>query len=155
MAQGNRDAAAEAFRRASELDPENPWPLNNLGYLYLVTGGQDEARAPLERAVEIDPEHATAWSNLALALEHAGELEHALHAARRAEALSPDSARRAATAERLAALAPPAAPSEAEVQHAARNSGETATAPEGEAAAESTGEAQVVAELEKPESSTR
>ena len=88
------------------MDPSNPWPLNNLGYAYLIAGDAELAAVELSQAVQIDPDFALAWHNLALAREKTGELDAASFAAKRAEDIDSESTTYRNTATRLMALAP-------------------------------------------------
>lgn len=57
---GNRTKAMAYYRKAIEVNSEDPWPHSNLGYdLYLI-GKYREAKMELERALEIKPDMSTA-----------------------------------------------------------------------------------------------
>ena len=56
--------AREHFRRALEIDPDNPRPHNNLGILSAEAGELDDAAAHFERALRSDPDYAQAHVNL-------------------------------------------------------------------------------------------
>ncbi len=78
---------AEAeFRRAIELDPDDPATLANLGALYGRAGRLNEAVEVLTRAVAKEPDNKEAWVNLGAAqgrLRHPREAIEALETARR------------------------------------------------------------------------
>jgi len=71
-ARANWAAAAEAFRRASAIEPANADYLNNLGYARLRHGGKEHLAAAadnLKRAYELSPGSAVIRNNLILAAQ--------------------------------------------------------------------------------------
>ena len=74
---GDMARAQTAYRRAAQIDPGFPDPLNNLGVLLREDGNLDEAITMLERAVKLDPRLSAARFNLALAYEEAGRRDDA------------------------------------------------------------------------------
>lgn len=86
---GNPEAALEAYRRALEIDPDNPTILNNLASLYRSLGREEEAAAALKAA---DLSGATPFVLIARGdLELAqGKTRKALRLYRRAHRMAPD-----------------------------------------------------------------
>jgi tetratricopeptide (TPR) repeat protein len=82
-------AAARAYRRALELDPEHAGAHVNLGRLLHGVGDAVGAAAHYRRAVVTTPGDAIAWFNLAVALEDLDRPEEALAAYRRALVADP------------------------------------------------------------------
>lgn len=70
-------AAAEIFRRASEVDPTNPYAHRMLGHASSVMGANDDALAALRRAAELSPTHAETHVLLGNLLFRMGQLEEA------------------------------------------------------------------------------
>jgi Tfp pilus assembly protein PilF len=70
--------AVEAYRRATEADPEFADAHCNLGSVYFNQDRRDLARECFERAVELRPGHVEANLNLGTLLEEGGEDESAL-----------------------------------------------------------------------------
>ena len=85
MAHEFRGAAAEAFARAEELEPnEGRWPYRRAWALFETEPAQ--ARTALERTLELLPEHAFAWELLGSTLWRLGDLDAAArHFARATE----------------------------------------------------------------------
>ena len=78
--------AEREFKRAIELDPDDPATLANIGALYGRAGRLEEAVTVLNRAVAKEPDNKEAWVNLGAAqgrLRHAREAIEALETARR------------------------------------------------------------------------
>lgn len=86
---GQIAVAEQAFRRASELDPEFPDAHNNLGNVLKDQGRLDEAAACYARALELKPDFAEAHNNLGNALRAQGRLDEAAASFARALALKP------------------------------------------------------------------
>ncbi len=77
---GDATAAADAFRRASELNPQNPYAFRMLGYSLMQPGGvQDysEALQSLQRSVELAPTNADGRMLLGNLLVGLGQLDQA------------------------------------------------------------------------------
>lgn len=60
VARRDFNAALAGYRRAIELDPENPESWYLLGLVYVSTDSLPQAAAALERALELDPGHSSA-----------------------------------------------------------------------------------------------
>jgi tetratricopeptide (TPR) repeat protein len=58
------DDAAIAFRRATELGPENVDAWINLGVVLSTAGDIEGAEKVLRRSIEMRPEHFVGWLNL-------------------------------------------------------------------------------------------
>ena len=58
--QGQKKAAIQALRRASELEPSNSVIWSNLAVVLFQEGRLPEASAAAERCLAIDPENAEA-----------------------------------------------------------------------------------------------
>jgi DNA-binding transcriptional MerR regulator len=82
--------AADAFRRALELDPAIAAAHTNLGSLAHRAGRRGEARAAFEQALTLDPEQPEARYNLANLLDELGETELAVAEWTRVAASCPD-----------------------------------------------------------------
>lgn len=79
---GKHQEALTAYRRAVDLDPDDPRNHNNLGAGYARLGQHASSAASYRRAVELDPTYARAWRNLADALEKDGNTSAAIEAYR-------------------------------------------------------------------------
>lgn len=87
---GRRDAALAAFRAASELDADNPWPLFDLGRTALALDKPDAAGTAFRQAAAASRDNATAARLLAWAVRAAVAAGDSSAAASRAEALARD-----------------------------------------------------------------
>jgi predicted O-linked N-acetylglucosamine transferase (SPINDLY family) len=76
--------AEAAWRRALELEPENPEALFHLGNRLREQGTHDAAIALYERALASSPDHSGVLNNLGLALEASGDADRAEACYRRA-----------------------------------------------------------------------
>jgi CHAT domain-containing protein/tetratricopeptide (TPR) repeat protein len=76
-AQGQRDAAIAAYRRAIELDPNLAIAYNNLGVILAEQGLLGEAIRNYTRATELDPNLGNAYRNWADALRMQGRANEA------------------------------------------------------------------------------
>jgi cytochrome c-type biogenesis protein CcmH/NrfG/DNA-binding transcriptional MerR regulator len=81
--------AADAYRRALEIDPDFADAHCNLGAVRFNQDRRGAARACFERALEIDPEHPEAHLNLATLLEEDAAPEAALRHYQAALAVEP------------------------------------------------------------------
>jgi tetratricopeptide (TPR) repeat protein len=84
------ERAADAFRRALDLDPAIAAAHTNLGSLAHRLGRLDEARDRFEQALTLDPEQPEARYNLANLLAEIGETELAIAEWTRVASTSPD-----------------------------------------------------------------
>jgi tetratricopeptide (TPR) repeat protein len=76
--------------KASELHPEGPGILANLGGLYVETGQYAEAVAPLRRAISLKPGIAIAHWRLGTALQMLGETDASVQPLEEAVKIRPD-----------------------------------------------------------------
>jgi spermidine synthase len=86
---GQLDAAADQFRRALQLDPDNPLSHWHLGAALASRGAHAEAADHLARAVALDPSNSRAQGDLGLVLAMQGRLDEAAGHLERALALDP------------------------------------------------------------------
>jgi len=87
---GNFAAAEADFRRALELNPDQPQVLNYLGYSFVDRGENlDEALGMIQRAVAAQPEAGYIIDSLAWALFRLGRYEEAVEPMERAALLEP------------------------------------------------------------------
>jgi serine/threonine-protein kinase len=87
---GRLPAALEAYRRASEMQPNDPAPWSGLGLIYQVRGDLSEAIGNYEHSVRLGA-NATAYSNLGLVYYSAGRYVEAVEAWQKALAINPNS----------------------------------------------------------------
>ncbi len=84
------EQAADAYRRALDLDPGLAAAHTNLGNIYFRLGRKADATAHYERALALDPDQPEARYNLANIHEQAGRLELAIAEYRRVVAACPE-----------------------------------------------------------------
>ncbi len=89
--QGRPDAAADAYRRAVELQPAHPDALTNLGCALRDLGRFEEAVLSLCAALEYNPRGGETYSNLGNVLKDMARLTEAEAACRAAVTLMPGS----------------------------------------------------------------
>jgi tetratricopeptide (TPR) repeat protein len=65
---GNKDAAIEEFKKATELDPKDPQGFYDLGVAYMQSRDYGSAIAPLKKALELDSNLTAAHQPLGYAL---------------------------------------------------------------------------------------
>ena len=89
--QGDSAGAETAFKRAIELDPNNPKPYHWYGDVLINEMGQPEAAIPLlERARELDPLSPAINVTLGQSLEASGRFSEAMAFYRKAIEIEPD-----------------------------------------------------------------
>lgn len=87
---GQWPAAEADFRRALELNPDQPYVLNYLGYTWVERGENlQEARRMLERAVGLRPQDGNIADSLGWALYKLGDINGAIRWLERAVELEP------------------------------------------------------------------
>lgn len=77
MKEGHPDAAADSFRQAIRVAPQDPVGYCNLAITQMETMALAEARVTLDQALALDPEHPLARWNRALVLLTLGQLQEA------------------------------------------------------------------------------
>jgi len=75
---GNKDAAIEEFKKATELDPKNSQSFFDLGVAYIQSKDYGSAIAPLKKALELDPNLSAAHQPLGYALMAQGYFQDAV-----------------------------------------------------------------------------
>jgi len=86
---GDFAAAADAYRRAVRLEPDDPILHFNLANALYVLGETDQAAAEFRQAVRYDPDYAEAWNNLGTLLTEGEHRDEAIAAFGRALAVVP------------------------------------------------------------------
>ncbi len=74
---GCLDAAAVAYRRIGELNPEQAEPISMLGALYELAGRPEEALREYQRAVDLNPKAGSSHASLASVLRQLNRPEEA------------------------------------------------------------------------------
>jgi tetratricopeptide (TPR) repeat protein len=82
--------ASEAFRKATELNPNYADGFNNLGTTLQEQGKLDEAMVSYKKALALRPDYAEAYNNMGNTLQDQGILDGAVEAYKKALALNPD-----------------------------------------------------------------
>jgi len=82
-------AGIDAARRATALDPDDPFAYAALGVICRLTRRYDEALPALRTAVELNPNYAFAHAHLGISLAYAGRPEEGLEHTARALRVSP------------------------------------------------------------------
>ncbi len=90
---GQVDQAADRFRAALRLEPNQPMALTKLAEIALLRKDHVLARDYVAAAMAIEPNFAPAWGELSLALWLAGQRSDALVAARRSVEIQPPNPR--------------------------------------------------------------
>ncbi len=88
---GQLEAAAAEWARASALEPEDARVHNGIGALLLRQGKLEEAAARFRKALAAEPAYGNAYENLGLVLLYGGKLEEAIDHFRKALEINPDS----------------------------------------------------------------
>jgi predicted O-linked N-acetylglucosamine transferase (SPINDLY family) len=86
---GREDAAADAFRKAIEFQPQYADAHLQLGNALKKLGRFGEAEASLRRAAELSPTDAAAWLNWGVALLELGRVDESVRCFRRAVEIEP------------------------------------------------------------------
>jgi tetratricopeptide (TPR) repeat protein len=89
---GRFGESAAAFRRVTELRPDNAWAFQNLGAALHQAGQVDEAEAAYRKAIAADPSAASlAWTDLGVLFYETDRVSSAVDAFRQALVLEPAS----------------------------------------------------------------
>ncbi len=92
-AQGDLDAALDAYLRGEAMAPDHAQLMRNMANLYLLRRQPQPAIVKLRRLTELEPGDGTAWAELGTALAAVGEMSAAGDALERAGQLEPTDAR--------------------------------------------------------------
>ncbi len=76
---GSYETALREFKKSIEINPSNPVPYSNVGYIYYDIGDMAKAYEYHRKALEIDPNHANSHYGLALIYSRWGDDERARH----------------------------------------------------------------------------
>jgi len=87
---GRYSRSAEAFKKATDLDPEDASAWVGLGLAQNQSEMPDEAVKSFERAISIDPRNKDAHYNLGLAMAGLDRLKEALEAFERVLEMDPE-----------------------------------------------------------------
>jgi tetratricopeptide (TPR) repeat protein len=87
---GRVQAASEAFKKVTELNPTYADGFNNLGVTLQDQGKLEEAIASFNKALSLKPDYAQACYNMGNALKDQGKLEEAIASFNKALSLKPD-----------------------------------------------------------------
>jgi tetratricopeptide (TPR) repeat protein len=88
-AKGQDEAAIAEWKKALEINPEDPMANNNLGTHLLKRGQLDEAIPHFEKAVALKPDYADAQNNLGIVLLQKGKVDKAIEHLEKAEGINP------------------------------------------------------------------
>ena len=86
-AKGQDEAAMVEWKKALEINPDDPMANNNLGLHLLAKGQLDEALPHFAKAVDLKPDYADAQNNLGIALLQKGRVSEAIQHLEKAEEL--------------------------------------------------------------------
>lgn len=86
------DEAMATYRHALTIRPNDPYGLNDLGNLFVITGRPAEALPHFEQAIALKPDFPDALSNFGNALRSLGRSAEAMEKYRHALGLKPDHA---------------------------------------------------------------
>ncbi|HXX22885.1 MAG TPA: tetratricopeptide repeat protein [Terriglobia bacterium] len=88
-AKGQDEAAIAEWKKALEINPEDPMANNNLGAHLLKRGQLDEAIPHFAKAADLKPDYADAQNNLGIVLLQKGKVDEAIEHLEKAEELNP------------------------------------------------------------------
>jgi tetratricopeptide (TPR) repeat protein len=88
-AKGQDEAAIAEWKKALEINPEDPMANNNLGTHLLKRGQLDEAISHFAKAVDLKPDYADAQNNLGIVLLQKGRVGEAVLHLEKAEEFNP------------------------------------------------------------------
>ena len=87
---GYLDQAAESFKQAISVNPDDAEAYYNLGTLYLRRNNFSEARRYLEGTVKLRPNYPEAWNNLGMLDAQEGQTDQAIRKFQQSLQLRPD-----------------------------------------------------------------
>ena len=87
---GRIQAASEAFKKVTELNPTYAEGFNNLGVTLQDQGELDDAIASYNKALSLKPDYTEAYNNMGNALKDQGKLDEAIEAFKKALSLRPN-----------------------------------------------------------------
>ncbi|MED7679542.1 tetratricopeptide repeat protein [Rhodobacteraceae bacterium IMCC15231] len=87
---GRVQAASEAFKKVTELNPNYADGFSNLGVTLQEQGKLEEAIEACNKALSLKPDYAEAYYNMGNALKEQGKLEEAIDAYKKALAIKPE-----------------------------------------------------------------
>lgn len=90
LREGKLSAAADSFRRAIAVKPDDPELHNKLGIAQSLAGLRADAGKSFDRAIKLDPACPDYYNNLGIVLKKAGLLPQAIEVFRWAVKLNPD-----------------------------------------------------------------
>ena len=89
LTRGRHEAAREAFREATRIDPGFAEAWNRLGTTLYLLERYEASLDVIDRVLELEPRHFAAWAGRGLCLRELGRPEQALEALRKALELNP------------------------------------------------------------------
>jgi len=88
-AKGQDEAAIAEWKKALEINPDDPMANNNLGTHLLKRGQPDDALPRFQKAVDLKPDYADAQNNLGIVLLQKGRVGEAVEHLEKAEEINP------------------------------------------------------------------
>ena len=88
-AKGQEEAAIAEWKKALEINPDDPMANNNLGAHLLKRGQLDEALPHFSKAVDLKPDYADAQNNLGIVFLQKGKVGDAIEHLSKAEEINP------------------------------------------------------------------
>ena len=89
---GMHAEALDEFKKAYELDPEQPAILGRMADAYAQLGQDDEALANYKKAIELSPEDPNLYTNMGVVLSKMGKTAESQEAFKKAAEMNPGSA---------------------------------------------------------------
>ena len=93
LQQGKPEEAVREWRKALEMDPEDPAALSNFATALDAAGKPDDALSQIRKALELDPDNYKSYTNFGVLLQKMGRLDEAVAALTKAIELNPDDAK--------------------------------------------------------------
>ena len=98
---GNERTAFESYEKYIKLNPDNPYALNTVAFIYIEHGRFEEATPLLKRAIAQKGDVAFFHNNLGIAYEQLGRRQKAVEAFQAALTIDPSYAKARANMERV------------------------------------------------------